>query len=267
MRANIRMIKNNIESECIVMVNNKKNSKKIGIIVTIAIVLVLAIIGVVLYFVLRPKETMVGEVKKVEVREQCPIDFSSYQAINPEVYAYIEVPGTDISYPILQSGTDDLYYAYHTIEGNDGLPGAIYTEGMNSKDFHDANTIVYGHNMRNGSMFQQLHRFEDEEFFNSNDTFYIYTPEHKYTYKIFASCCTSDDHPLYKYDFTTGSGVLQYVAYLQSINDSYSHYRNDVSINSDTKLCTLLTCMPSGMDDKRYVVVGCLTEIYDYAAK
>lgn len=257
--------KNIIESECIVMVDNKKNNKKTGIIIAIVIVLLVAIVGVVLYFVLKPKETMVGEVKKVEVKEECPIDFASYQAINPEVYAYVEVPGTEIAYPILQSPTDDSYYVNHTIERNEGLPGAIYTEAMNAKDFHDANTIVYGHNMRNGSMFQQLHKFEDEGFFNSNDTFYIYTPEHKYTYKIFCAACISDEHPLYKFDFY--AGVPQYVAYLQSINDSYSHYKQDAAINSDSKLCTLLTCMPSGMDDKRYVVVGYLSEITDYATK
>ena len=247
-----------------------KKSKKGVVIVVIIILLVLGAGGITAYIVFGQADNKnTAEVKKVETRQECPIDFASYKAVNPEVYAYVEVPGTDIAYPVLQSETDDSYYVNHTLERAEGLPGAIYTEGMNSKDFHDANTILYGHNMRDTSMFGQLHRFEEQEFFDSNDKFYIYTPEHRYTYKIFAAACTSDNHPLYQYDFTTdkGTGVLDYSNYLKSINDSYSHYKQDVVISNDAKLCTLLTCMPDPMTDKRYVVVGYLSEVTDYAVK
>ena len=82
--------------------------------------------------------------------------------LNPDVYAWIDVPGTEISYPVLQSAEDNSYYLEHTIEGEKTLPGAIYSENYNSKDFSDYNTILYGHNMRNGTMFAgPLHDFED----------------------------------------------------------------------------------------------------------
>lgn len=93
------------------------------------------------------------------------IDFAAAQATNPDVYAWIWIPGTNIDYPILQSETeDDAYYLNHTIEKKEGLPGTIYTEKYNGKEFSSPVTVVYGHNMKNGSMFADLHKFEDRAF-------------------------------------------------------------------------------------------------------
>ena len=89
------------------------------------------------------------------------IDFAAAQAVNPDVYAWIWIPGTNIDYPILQSETeDDAYYLNHTIEKKEGLPGTIYTEKYNGKDFSSPVTVIYGHNMKNGSMFADLHKYE-----------------------------------------------------------------------------------------------------------
>jgi len=105
------------------------------------------------------------------------IDFNALWEINKDIYAYIEVPGTDISYPILQSKNDNSYYLNYTIEGIKGLPGSIYTENYNSKEFGDRNTVIYGHNMKNGTMFAQLYNYSDTKFFNENQYIYIYLPD------------------------------------------------------------------------------------------
>ena len=65
------------------------------------------------------------------------------------------------NYPVVQGGDDDTYYLNHTIDGTEGYPGSIYTERINAKDFSDFNTVIYGHNMKDGSMFMGLHNFED----------------------------------------------------------------------------------------------------------
>lgn len=70
--------------------------------------------------------------------------------MNPDVYAWITVPGTEI--PILQQPSDNSYYFMHNMDGSYGYPGCIYTENLNSKDFTDNNTVIYGHNMKNDSM-------------------------------------------------------------------------------------------------------------------
>ena len=94
-----------------------------------------------------------------------PIDFAELRSINDELYAWIRIPNTNIDYPIAQSATDDLFYLNHDMYKGDRFAGCIYTESGNSKNFTDPNTVVYGHNMRNGSMFQNLHYYEDPEFF------------------------------------------------------------------------------------------------------
>lgn len=86
---------------------------------------------------------------------------------NPDIYAWIEIPDTNVNYPIVQSADDDSYYLNHTIDGQEGYPGSIYTEKVNAKDFSDFNTVIYGHDMKDGSMFKDLHKFEDADFLNS----------------------------------------------------------------------------------------------------
>ena len=96
-------------------------------------------------------EEVKKEVVKEEVKEEqqqgdtytSPIDFAKLQEQNPDVYAWIDIPGTNVNYPILQHPTDDVYYLDHTIDGTAGLPGSIYTESCNYKDFSDFNTVIY----------------------------------------------------------------------------------------------------------------------------
>ena len=109
----------------------------------------------------------------IEIPEK-DIDFAALQEENSDVYAWIYVPGTNVDYPVLQHPEDDTYYLEHNMDGSKGLPGCIYSESVNTKDFTDPNTVLYGHNMKNGSMFASLHNFEDQQVFEENPYFYIY---------------------------------------------------------------------------------------------
>ena len=80
------------------------------------------------------------------------VDWESLKAINPDIIAWLQIEGTQISYPVMK-GTDNDYYLHHTFEKNYNSAGSIFIEYTNSSDFQDCNTIIYGHNMRNGSMF------------------------------------------------------------------------------------------------------------------
>lgn len=243
---------------------NLEQKKKIMAIVA-AVVLIVVVVAVGIAVAGKSK----SNVKHVSSKktETCPIDFDEWKQQNEEVYAYIEVPDTDISYPVLQREGDAEYYANHQIDGTEGLPGVIYTEPINSQDFSDNNTILYGHNMKNGTMFHTLHKFEDEKFFKKDREFYVYTPEHRFTYKIFAAACIDDEHLMVKYNFSTKEGNMNFITDLQKIENSYSHYKEGTEITGDTKLCTLFTCMPAGMENNRYIVVGYLTDTLDYEKK
>ena len=175
-----------------------------------------------------------GETEISEKALQIPIDFEALRQVNPEIYAWIEIPGTEVNYPIVQSATDNGYYLNHTIEGVAGYPGSIYTEGLNSKDFSDFNTLVYGHDMEDGSMFGGLYRFEDEEYLKAHETLVIYTPEHRYTYRIFKALTYDDRHILGSFDF---SDKKQREEFLTSISNT------DSEVTVDSHLLTLSTCI------------------------
>ena len=92
------------------------------------------------------------------------VALSELQAQNSDTVGWIEIPGTKVDYPILQSSTDDSYYLNHNIDGSEGYPGSIYTESYNGKTFEDFNTVIYGHNMKDDTMFGDLHSYEDSAF-------------------------------------------------------------------------------------------------------
>ena len=127
-----------------------------------------------------------------EVPVDIPIDFASLQKENEDIYAWIKIDGTNIDYPIVQSSTDDTFYIHRGIDKEDLYAGAIYTEMQNAKDFSDPNTVLYGHNMKDGSMFATLHNFRDRDFFDQHREIIIYTPKHILHYTVFAAY-TYDD--------------------------------------------------------------------------
>lgn len=130
-----------------------------------------------------------------------PINFDELQKTNSDIYAWIRIPDTKIDYPIAQREGDPSYYLSHDMYQQPRFAGCIYTEDCNSKDFMDPNTVIYGHNMKNQSMFQNLHLFRDKDFFDSHPDVYIYTPEGVLKYTVFASYTYDDRHIMNSFDF------------------------------------------------------------------
>ena len=123
-------------------------------------------------------------------------------------------------------------------------------------DWSDFHTVVYGHNMRNGSMFAGLHDFEDGDFFDEHDSVVIYTPTRRLTYRIFAAYKRDDAHLMKRFDYSTEQGRQ---AFLDDIFSHTGHFRSDVEVTTDSRILTLSTCV-GGEDDKRYVVQAVLIE-------
>lgn len=181
--------------------------------------------------------------ESAEPEEEIPIDFEELWETNPDVYAWIVIPGTDINYPILQHPTDDSYYLNHNIDGSTGRPACIYTESLNSKDFTDNNTVIYGHNMRNGTMFAQLHKFEDKDFFDEHREIIIYLPDKVLHYKIFAVHNYDDRHLLYSFDFSDKAVYKDYLESIFSIDDKNANIDTEMTVTENDKIITLATCV------------------------
>jgi sortase B len=182
------------------------------------------------------------------------LDWDALKAQNEDIYAWIYIPNTYVDYPVLQHPTDLTYYLNYNIDGTKGYPGCIYSQYYNSKDFRDPNTIIYGHNMKNGTMFRTLHYFKDEDFFNNNPYIYIYTPDYTYVYEIFAVNTVSSEHLMHAYNFWDSKGFDSFVTKVCKNTSKISHVRKDAEASYGDYLLTLSTCL--GQDNKRWIVVG-----------
>lgn len=169
-----------------------------------------------------------------------PIDWGKLLKTNADVYAWIRVPGTNIDYPILQASTgkDDDFYLHHDIKKKYSFAGCIYTRRANSKDLSDRLTVLYGHNMINGSMFGTLRRFEDEDFFKTHKELYIYMPQKILKYRIVAYMIADDTDILERYQANNELGFEAYVKVLKKARN----IRKKEKIKPDDSIVTLSTC-------------------------
>lgn len=190
-----------------------------------------------------------------------PIDFESLTAQYPDIYAWIHIPGTRVDYPIVQRDGDNTYYLNHTIEGRRRAEGAIFTEDYNGKDFEDPNTIIYGHNMKNGSMFKGLHKYKDRQYFAEHSELFIYQENRILRYKIFAAYTYDSRHLMLSFDFNDEN---VYRAYLDSVltrKDMSSNIDASIKITSEDSIITLSTC--NNNDKQRYLVQAVLLSIQE----
>jgi len=181
------------------------------------------------------------------------LDWDALWAENEDIYAWIYIPDTNIDYPVLQHATDNSYYLNYNIDGTKGYPGCIYTENFNSKDFSDNNTVIYGHNMRNGSMFADVHEFKDREFFDNHRYVYIYTPDKIMIYEIFANYVFTNAHILYSFDCFSKEGYEQYIDMIFDTFVNMGIFREGVTVNEDTPMITMSTCV-TGQNEKRLLL-------------
>ena len=185
-----------------------------------------------------------------------PIDFEEVQKECPDCYAWIRIPDTNIDYPIVQSPTDNAFYLDHNAYGEYEYAGAIFTEDYNKKDFSDPNTLIYGHNMKNGSMFQNLHLYEDRAFMEEHPVFEIYLPDKILTYQVFAAYNYDDRHLLKAYDFSDSEVFRLHLQEIRNQCSMSAIIDNDVEVTTKDRIVTLSTC--NGIDDQRYLVQGVL---------
>ncbi len=191
-----------------------------------------------------------------------PIDFDALTLEYPDVYAWIRIPGTNVDYPIVQREGDNNYYLTHTIDGQKKKEGAIFTEDYNTKTFDDPNTIIYGHDMRNGSMFKTLHKYRDKQFLLENSDIYIYQKDRVLQYKIFAAYISDSRHLMLHFDFTDENIFRDYLKNVLTKTNISSNINTDVAVDVGDKIITLSTC--NGNNAQRYLVQAVLVSTVEY---
>lgn len=173
---------------------------------------------------------------------EIPVNFDELKAQNPDVYAYIEIPGTQVSYPILQSADGSVDYLNTTLQRTAGLPGSIYTENISSQEFTDFNTVIYGHNMKDGSMFGSLHSFDNEQFFREHSEINVYMPDKAIKYHIYAARWFDDRYIPVSYPLETPEGRNQFLSDVRNIGLSPAYFNDEYMPTEQDCLITLSTC-------------------------
>ncbi len=187
------------------------------------------------------------------------VDFASLWEINPDIYAWIHIPDTNISYPVVQHPENDLFYNSHGVDGAYYSGGSIFSQRWNTRSFEDPMTVLYGHNYDLTAMFSQLNDYADPEFFASHPCIYIYTPDTVYVYEIFASYPHSSEHLLLCHDFSDPEQFAAYFAGLSSVFDS--NYLEESFPEEGDRVLTLSTCYKNNRM-QRYLVQGLLVSEY-----
>jgi len=164
---------------------------------------------------------------------------------------WLTVPGTGIDYPFAQSADND-YYLHRDLDGNYLAAGTLFMDYRCAKDFSGFNTIIFGHHMKNGSMFGALQNFNDQAFFDANKTGVIFLADKTYEIDFMAFAVVKpDDAVIYDTAVTTGEDKTAFLDYVKSA----ARYYRDVGISADDKIVTLSTCNYE-FQNARMVLIG-----------
>ena len=176
------------------------------------------------------------------------INFDELTKKYPDVVGWLKMDDLDISYPIVQADDND-HYLYYDATDAPSIDGAIFLDYRNNSFSDDLHSLVYGHNMLDGSMFGTLKKYTDEQFYKEGKgTFAIYTPTGAYQYKIFAVQVVDADNEAYTVGYKTAE---VYDAFIRNLKEG-SMYDTGVELESLDHVVTLSTCT----DTDRLIVSG-----------
>lgn len=185
-----------------------------------------------------------------------PVNFSALRDVNSDVYAWVVIPGTAINYPVLHRAGDDAFYSNHSSDGAYYSGGSIFSEDYNREDFSDPVTLLYGHNLRNGTMFAQLNDFADETVFNAHPHIYVYTPDKLRIYEIFSAAPHSNEHLLANHDFSVKEQFESFFSALKNARSLSGQQRPDAFPEyGEDRVLVLSTCFRSN-NRQRFLVMG-----------
>lgn len=190
-----------------------------------------------------------------------PVDFEALHAVNEDIYAWLDIPDTQISYPILRHPEDDAYYLRRSMDGQSDRDGVIFTEASyNGRDFSDPVTVAYGHNRYNGQMLSTLQReYSSAELLAAHEQIVVYLPDRELHYTVFAAVPFDDRHILYNYDFTNQRTFRLFFNEILSVRTLDAVFAEDASVLADDRVLILSTCL-SANQNERFLVCGKLSE-------
>ena len=201
--------------------------------------------------------------EKVEQQEEelhQKISLSSldqFQKQYEDMVGWIKIENTKVDYPIMQA-TNNEFYLTRNYKGEKLRAGSIFLDYRNDPSLSDRHSIIYGHDLRNGSMFGQLHQYEELSFANANRQFMIELGNERLTLEVFSAYQTTTDFYYIETEFTNES----YEQFIETIkNKSVITYDGNLNVND--QIITLSTCVSDNQSDERFVVHAKVVERKD----
>ena len=179
------------------------------------------------------------------------VNFEKLWKTNADVVAWIYAPGTPINYPVVQ-GTDNEYYLKRMLNRQSNGAGTIFMDCRNEANIADFNTILYGHNMKNGSMFGYLTRYRNQGWYDTHPVMWLVTAEETYKIDVLAGRTVTANDATY----TIYNSEETFQAWLKDFM-SKSDFKSETTAEDVTQIIALSTCTYT-YDDARYVLVGTL---------
>ncbi|MCR4990445.1 MAG: class B sortase [Lachnospiraceae bacterium] len=199
-------------------------------------------------------ETEAAVEEKINIPVSIDVDFDALSKINSDVIGWIVYEPVELSYPVVKDKGDD-YYEHYSFDLEKNLAGAIFLDYICKPDLSGFNSIIYGHNMRNGTMFGSLKKLlADTSIIEQDPYFYIFTKDYAYMYKIVCAYYTTQDSRTYELTLDDELDDLKsYIDYMEEVGVYKDVEFFDEPVTEDTKLATLSTC--HGLHSKERTVI------------
>lgn len=186
------------------------------------------------------------------------IDVEMLREINGDYAAWIYLPGTMLDYPVVQ-GKDNEFYLKRMFNGESNSCGTIFVDARNLPEFQDSNTLLYGHHMRNGSMFKAITYYEEQEYFDAHPYLLIITPKAHYLVELIAGYTTDSSDHCYNIALSDFEDMRYYLTKAKQKSD----FDSTIQLEPGNKLVTLSTCAYA-FENARYITIGRLNKLWEY---
>ncbi len=183
------------------------------------------------------------------------VDFAALAQTNPDIVAWLTEEDGIIDYPVVQ-GTDNHHYLTHLFNGERNKLGCLFVDYRLNGDFSNKNTAIYGHNMKDGSMFASLTNYQEQSYYESRPAMRLYTPKGAYVIELFAGIVADGSDEFIRFGFHDSADFLAYIDALKAD----STFQSDVTVGVQDRIVTLSTCSDD-FNNARYALFGKLTAV------
>jgi len=202
-------------------------------------------------FVAPPKATEENNTPDTESEYTWPtVDFDALSAVNPDIVAWIFCEDTTINYPVVQ-GTDNYYYLKRLFDRSYNSAGCLFVDSRNAPGFTDSNTVIYGHHMKNKSMFGALTAYKDQAYYDAHPRLLLLTPSGNYFVELFSGYVAKVSDKSWQLSF---ANVETFESWLQNTRDR-SAFQSETTVSVEDRILTLSTCSYE-FNNARFVLIG-----------